>query len=289
MDKTTIDNPIKLNLYLFYIPVLLMALIVLFLYNQDALNINSYIQIQTPLFFLVNAKLSQYPALQYNLTQFGDALVFLSFLTILIVYAPKVFGALISGSLISAIFCSSLKTLFAVPRPAAVLDNNSFVILGKTLAGNNSLPSGHAITIFTIITVLLFSFMPKKLNYKVIWVSMLLTTGLFLAFTRVGVGAHYPLDVVAGSIVGYLSGILGIFINQKYKTWVWINDKRFYPVFILLLTICSIVLVNKLINEKLIIFYLSLINSMIMLHIITNIYVKKRFKITRFFIINKLS
>ncbi|HFK5568731.1 phosphoesterase [Elizabethkingia meningoseptica] len=289
MDKTTIDNPIKLNLYLFYIPVLLMALIVLFLYNQDALNINSYIQIQTPLFFLVNAKLSQYPALQYNLTQFGDALVFLSFLTILIVYAPKVFGALISGSLISALFCNSLKNLLAVPRPAAVLDNNSFVIIGKTLAGHNSLPSGHAITIFTIITVLLFSFMPKKLNYKVIWVSILLTTGLFLAFTRVGVGAHYPLDVVAGSIVGYLSGILGIFINQKYKTWVWINDKRFYPVFILLLTICSIVLVNKLINEKLIIFYLSLINSMIMLHIITNIYVKKRFKITRFFIINKLS
>ncbi|AQX13753.1 phosphatase PAP2 family protein [Elizabethkingia meningoseptica] len=289
MDKTTTDNPIKLNLYLFYIPVLLMVLIVLFLYSQDALNINSYIQIQTPLFFLVNAKLSQYPALQYNLTQFGDALVFLSFLTILIVYAPKVFGALISGSLISALFCNSLKNLLAVPRPAAVLDNNSFVIIGKTLAGHNSLPSGHAITIFTIITVLLFSFMPKKLNYKVIWVSILLTTGLFLAFTRVGVGAHYPLDVVAGSIVGYLSGILGIFINQKYKTWVWINDKRFYPVFILLLTICSIVLVNKLINEKLIIFYLSLINSMIMLHIITNIYVKKRFKITRFFIINKLS
>ena len=51
-----------------------------------------------------------------------------------------------------------------------------------------------------------------------------------IAFTRVGVGAHYPLDVIAGAILGYLSGILGIFINQKYKTWTWISDKRYYPV-----------------------------------------------------------
>lgn len=104
-----------------------------------------------------------------------------------------------------------------------------------------------------------------------------------------GVGAHYPLDVIAGAILGYLSGILGIFINQKYKTWTWISDKRYYPVFMLVIAICSIVLINKLINEKLIIFYLSLINLMVVLHIITNIYAKKKFKITRFFIINKLS
>lgn len=103
-----------------------------------------------------------------------------------------------------------------------------------------------------------------------------------IAFTRVGVGAHYPLDVIAGAILGYLSGILGIFINQKYKTWTWISDKRYYPVFMLVIAICSIVLINKLINEKLIIFYLSLINLMVVLHIITNIYAKKKFKITRF-------
>ncbi|MCT4023770.1 phosphatase PAP2 family protein [Elizabethkingia anophelis] len=289
MHKTTTDNDVKLHPYLFYIPVILVALAILFLYITGSLNIGSYIQLQTPLFFLINSKLSQYPDVQYNLTQLGDALVFLSFLTILIVYAPKVWGALITASLISAVFCNPLKSLFTIPRPAAVFDNNSFTIIGKTLSGHNSLPSGHSITIFTILTVLLFSFMPKKLNYKIIWIATFTFTGLMIAFTRVGVGAHYPLDVIAGAILGYLSGILGIFINQKYKTWTWISDKRYYPVFMLVIAICSIVLINKLINEKLIIFYLSLINLMVVLHIITNIYAKKKFKITRFFIINKLS
>ena len=54
------------------------------------------------------------------------------------------------------------------------------------------------------------------------------------------------------------------------------KDKRYYPVFMLVIAICSIVLINKLINEKLIIFYLSLINLMVVLHIITNIYMLKR-------------
>lgn len=162
MHKTTTDNYIKLHLYLFYVPVILVALGILFLYITGSLNIGSYIQLQTPLFFLINSKLSQYPSVQYNLTQLGDALVFLSFLTILIVYAPKVWGALITASIISAVFCTPIKTLFAVPRPAAVFDNNSFTIIGRTLTGHNSLPSGHSITIFTILTVLLFSFMPKN-------------------------------------------------------------------------------------------------------------------------------
>jgi len=90
MHKTTTYNHIKLPQYLFYVPVILVALAVLFLYVRGSLNIESYIQLQTPLFFLINSKLSQYPSVQYNLTQLGDALVFLSFLTILIVYAPKV-------------------------------------------------------------------------------------------------------------------------------------------------------------------------------------------------------
>lgn len=275
MHKNIFNKPLEFNLCLFYIPMVLLALIVFFLYSYGGLNIESYTQAQKPLFFFLNSKLSQYPNVQYNLTQFGNALIFLSFLTIFIVYAPKVWGALILGSIISAIFCSILKPLFAVPRPAAVFGNNSFVIIGNTLSGHNSLPSGHAITVFTIITVLLFSFLPKKMNYRVIWIFLMVTIGVILIFTRIAVGAHHPLDVIIGGIIGYISGVLGIFVNQKYKFWIWISEKKYYPIFILAITICSIVLISKLINEKLIMFYLSLISLMISLYIITSIYVKK--------------
>ncbi|WP_293871415.1 phosphatase PAP2 family protein [Flavobacterium sp.] len=235
----------------------------------------NYIEIQKNCFFFINSKLSQFPTLIYNLTQLGDALIFLSFLTIFIVYAPKVWECLLSALLVSVIFSSLLKNLFAVPRPAAVFDTTSFTIIGKTLSGHNSLPSGHSITMFTILTALLFGLMPKKLPNKILWCFFIISTGIILVFTRVGVGAHYPLDVTTGSIIGYISGLIGIFISRKYKIWNWINQKKYYPIFIVLFLISCLVLVTKIRHENLIIFYFSFISIVISLIKISTIYAKK--------------
>lgn len=137
------------------------------------------------------------------------------------------------------------------------------------------MPSGHSITIFTILTVLLFSFMPKKLKLKIPWIFLIITTGLIIAFTRVGVGAHHPIDVILGSIIGYISGLLGIFISQKYRIWNWINNKKYYPIFILLFLICCVSLIFRIINENLVIFYLAFISLAVSLYKITAVYVKK--------------
>nr|WP_315029526.1 phosphatase PAP2 family protein [uncultured Chryseobacterium sp.] len=275
MNKTVVNPYIPSGLSLFYLPLLLLTLLLFFLYKQDALNTDAYIGIQEHWFFFLNSKLSEYPNLQYNLTQLGDALVLLPFISAFIIYVPKVWESLLSASLVSALFCNLSKKLFSVPRPAAVFDNENFTIIGKTLTGHNSLPSGHSITIFTTFTVLLFTFMPSKLKYKIIWCSSFIIIGLIIAFTRVAVGAHYPLDVIIGSLIGYISGISGIFINQKYNIWGWINNKKFYPIFIIAFTACAFVLITKIINESLIIFYLSLISLLTSLYIITNSYVKK--------------
>lgn len=275
INTKTIANYSKLKPSLFVLPLCFLISIVLYLYIQDSLSVHKYIQIQKNCFFFLNSKLSQFPNTEYNLTQFGDALIFLSFLSIFIVYAPKLWESLISASLVSAIFSNSLKVIFAVPRPAGVFDKNSFVIVGKALSGSNSLPSGHSITVFTTLTVLLFAFMPQKLKYKILWVFFLIITGLILVFTRVGIGAHYPLDVITGSVVGYISGLAGIFISQKYKIWSWINSKKYYPIFILLLLVCCVVMINKIINENLMIFYFSLTSLAASLYKIINVYVKK--------------
>lgn len=275
MNTNIIDNYSKLKPSLFFLPLFFLIAIVLFLYNQNALSADKYIEIQKNCFFFLNSKLSQFPTILFNLTQVGDALISLSFLTIFIVYAPKIWESLLSASIVSAIFSGVLKDIFAIPRPAAAFDNNSFVIIGKTLSGHSSLPSGHSITVFTILTVLLFAFMPKKLNYKILWIIFSIIAGLILVVTRVGVGAHYPLDVIVGSIIGYISGLAGIFINQKYKIWTWINNKKYYPIFIFLFLICCILLINRIINEDLIIYYLSLISLIFSLYKITCVYVEK--------------
>lgn len=275
MNTTVINNYSKLKPSLFFLPIFLLIIIALFLYNHHALNAYNYVQIQKKSFFFINYNLGQFPTIEYNITQLGDASIFLSFLTIFIVYAPKIWESLISALLVSVIFSSILKPLFAVPRPPVVFDNNSFIIIGKTVVGFSSLPSGHSITLFTILTVLMFAFVPKKLNYKILWFLFTVILGLLFAFARVGVGAHYPLDVIIGSIIGYISGVIGIFISQKYDIWNWVNNKKYYPVFILLMLICGISLVSKIIDQNLIIFYLALISLFVPFYKITYAFAKK--------------
>ncbi len=275
MNTNVIANYSKLKLSLFLIPLFFLTAIVLFLYSQDALSVVKYVEIQKNCFIFLNSKLSQFPNIIYNLTQVGDALIFLSFLTIFIVYAPKIWEALLSGSLVSAIFSNVLKNFFSVPRPAEAFDHNSFVIIGRTMPGFSSLPSGHSITVFTILTVLLFAFLSKKLHYKILWILFIISIGLILVFTRVGVGAHYPLDVITGSIIGVISGLLGIFISRKYKIWNWINNKKYYPIFIVLLLVCSGIVIDRIITMNLIIFYLTLLSLIVSLYKIIYVYVKK--------------
>ncbi|WP_250317942.1 phosphatase PAP2 family protein [Pedobacter sp. B4-66] len=275
MNTNVIENYSKLKLSLFIFPAFFLLLIVLLLYRQDALSTDKCIQIQKNYFFFLNSELSQFPKTVFNLTQFGDAIVFLSFISVFIIYAPKIWECLISASLVSCIICTSLKEIFAVPRPAAVFDKNSFVIVGKALTGHNSLPSGHSITVFTVLTVLLFAFMPQRLNYKVLWIVFITLVGLILVFTRIGVGAHHPLDVIIGGTIGYVSGLLGIFINEKYKIWTWINNKKYYPIIIFFFLFCCVSLVSRLLDDNLIIFYLSLITVVISLYKIVTVYVKK--------------
>jgi membrane-associated phospholipid phosphatase len=242
---------------------------------EDAFSVEAYANTQKDLFLYLNSELSKFPNLQFNLTQLGDVLIFLPFLIIFMVFAPKFWESLLTSLIISGIISNILKKLCAVTRPAGMFDNDSFIILGKTLSGNSSLPSGHSIATFTIITSVFFAFMPKKVKFKIIWFFFIFTTGLIIVFTRVGVGAHYPIDVIVGSIIGYLSALIGIFINKRFNLWTWITNKKYYPVSILLLSIWAIVLITKIVTIQLIIFYFSFLCLIATLFIITYIYVKK--------------
>lgn len=275
MNTSVANNYSKLKPFLFFLPLFLLIAIVLFLYSKGALCADKYVQIQKGSFFFINSHLGQYPKLIYNLTQLGDAVILLSFLSILIIYAPKIWEALLSSLVISILLSCPLKSIFAVPRPQAAFNDDTIIVIGKTLCGHNSLPSGHSITVFTILTVLLFAFMPEKLKFKISWTFLIIAIGLIVAFTRVGIGAHHPLDVIIGSIIGYISGLSGIFISRKYSIWNWINNKKYYPIFILLFLICMICLVCRIIDENLIIFYFAFTSLAVSFYKIITVYVKK--------------
>ncbi|CEN35494.1 phosphatase PAP2 family protein [Capnocytophaga cynodegmi] len=274
MNDYITDNYKKVSFYLLLLPIFIISAIIGLLYSQNALNVMGYVNIQKNVFYFLNGKLSQFPILEDNLTQIGDAFIGMSLLSILIIYTPKMWEALLSASLVSLVFSKTFKEIFDIPRPATIFDNDSFNIIGETLVGYSSLPSGHSITTFTLLTVCMFAFAPKKTTYRYLWFICLVLLGLLIAFTRVGVGAHHPFDVIIGSTFGFISGLLGIFITRKYKIWTWITNRKFYPIFILIFLGCLIVIITKIIDKNLFVFYLTLLSLIVSLFIITKSYVQ---------------
>lgn len=276
LENSVIHNFMNVKLWLLIPPFLLLILFFLFFSLSDGSNfVDEYVESQKNLFFFLNSKLSEYPNLQFNLTQLGDALIFFPLVIIFLFYAPKLWEVLLTSSIITLVVSAALKRIFAVPRPAAMFDVDSFVIIGRTLKGHTALPSGHSMTAFMVISVLLYAFMPKKTPYKIIWSLLIPALGLIIAFSRVGVGAHYPLDVIIGSTIGYIAAIIGIRVNNNFRWLDWIKNKKFLPIFMLILPIWSFLIVKKIVAHNLIIFYLSLISLVVTLFLITNTYVKK--------------
>lgn len=281
MLNLKLNNTVKLNFINIkkqgLVPPLIFLglLFIYFLFVAKGNFNDSYINIQKDLFFVINNKLSQYTSLQFNLTQLGDVLISFSILSIFSIYASKLWEALITSALLTLLISSTLKEIFTIPRPAVIFDNDSFTIIGRTHRGLASLPSGHSIATFVVITILLYAFMPKKRNHKVLWVSFMIVIGLIISFSRVAVGAHFPLDVIIGSAIGFIIAFIGIVITNKFNWLGRVKSKTKHLIFLPLFVICIGLIIQKLFNTNLFIFYLSIFSLIITLCLNIIIYAKK--------------
>jgi len=109
--------------------------------------------------------------------------------------------------LITGIMMPSIKYTFRHQRPSKLLDN-VHLLEPVTL---KSFPSADTAYAFTLLGVILF--------YGNIWIDIVFVVyALLIAYGRVYMGAHFPIDVIVGALVGVVSSIAGFFGAKWLKT-----------------------------------------------------------------------
>ncbi len=145
-----------------------------------------------------------------NLTLLGNSLVALCLLAPLVYRRPDVLWAALIAALLCAAGVYALKFGLHLDRPAAVLPADSFTIIGVTLR-QKSFPSGHSATAMCLAGLLYFTFR------SVPWRSLVILGAMGTGWSRIIVGAHWPVDVLGGFLVGWLCAVAGLWLGQKWR------------------------------------------------------------------------
>lgn len=116
---------------------------------------------------------------------------------------------------VGALGTHGAKAFFSEARPAAVLGPEHFNVIGEVLH-KSSFPSGHSATAFGFAAVAaLCAVQAGKRSIAV----AALAIAAAVAFSRVAVGAHWPLDIFAGAAGGWLCGAFGLWWSARWRFW----------------------------------------------------------------------
>ncbi len=106
--------------------------------------------------------------------------------------------------LVSDFVAMHLKEVFARVRPCHALAGVRLLV---GCGGSYSFPSGHATNIFAAMVFL-------SLRYKK-YAPLFIAVAVAVAYSRVYVGVHYPLDVVGGAVLGTFFGFFFYHVEKK--------------------------------------------------------------------------
>lgn len=162
-------------------------------------------------FFALNGLGARLPdTLWASLTVLGDARVTLALLLLFVFRHPQLLAATLLATVPTGLLVQGLKRTLMEARPSAALEPGSFNQIGE-LVRSGSFPSGHSATIAVMAGLL---FMLCRSNRQRLAV---LATMLVVAFSRVMVGAHWPVDVLVGCGIGLAFAAVAYVVAVRYR------------------------------------------------------------------------
>jgi undecaprenyl-diphosphatase len=168
---------------------------------------NTLLQLDTKLFYVINHTLANwlFDILMPIITNQKVWLIPLVLLCLgLVIWGKRrarlaVLIALLSVGSADLICAQLLKPLVQRPRPSHVLADVRLLV-GK--GGRRSFPSNHAANITAAMAVLIYFYRRYQYTFGAV--------ALLVSFSRIYVGVHYPLDVLAGIGIGVLCSLAWI-------------------------------------------------------------------------------
>jgi len=181
------------------LPALLLAAIALLVHTQGNL----------PIFRALNSDAHQ--GFWSAVTFLGDGAVAFALGLLAARRAPRLLWALIPAALIATAWVHGWKQAYDERRPLATLERSEVKVIGPELR-YGSFPSGHAATAFTAAGVFILG-----LRLGMAWSLALVALAALVGVSRVVVGAHWPLDVLAGAFGGWIAAALGVVLAERWR------------------------------------------------------------------------
>ncbi len=163
------------------------------------------------------------------------------------------------------IFVGNLKILINIPRPC--FSFTELNIISQFFYASMSFPSRHA-TIAFFLLALLPNLLEKRKNANLLYLAGILTAFL-ISISRIGLGAHYPSDILAGIVLGFVFGKATLLYKPEHFSFNFMELKR-QTIHLILGLIMTFVLLTCTKSQSIVFVFLIILILIIAEYIYTN-------------------
>jgi len=144
-----------------------------------------------------------------GVTQLGSAWALLALVGVLFVarWRPEPALVVLRAGFFAYVLSIVAKYIVGRPRPALLLDT---VVTREVIVRGHGFPSTH-VALATAISLALLPYLPKKLRWlPIVWIGL-------VAWSRLYLGVHTPLDVLGGFLLGALVALAAAYSNPSAR------------------------------------------------------------------------